>query len=655
MNDVRNKIILVDDIISNLDQGRNILKPFYEVYPASSAAKMFAYLEKFVPDLILMDIEMPEMNGYEAIVKLKEDERYADIPVIFLTAKSDEESEHDGFDLGAADYVKKPFSAKLLLKRIENQLLIAQQKADLAAALNVAKNASRAKSNFLANMSHEIRTPLGAIAGMTKIASKTDNIEKLRYCLSNIEASSMHLLGIINDILDVSKIEAGKLDLYHTSFSLDKMTLKVYSLIAEKVESKQIKFNIFLGTGMDVYYVGDELRLSQVITNLLSNAVKFTPANGKIVLSAGETEKTDDYCVLRFSVKDTGIGISEEQRGRLFTAYEQAKSSTTYNFGGTGLGLSISKSIVEQMGGAIWIESEVGKGSEFIFTVKLQRSEERKDALLADNIEPTAVKLLAALADADERAYFTSVVGSFGITHVDEAANTAQAIALAATAREKDKRPYDIIFADCALTDEKDGEQLKNENIIVVAAFLNWNKSEQVLKNPGIRDFILRPLLPSVILGSINKAIGEGGKGVKDIEPKTIKTPDFSDISLLLAEDTEINRDIFISLLEETRLQIVTAENGRIAVDKFKSDPDSYDLIIMDVQMPEMDGYEATKAIRALGSERAKKIPIIAMTASVQKDDIQMGLDCGMNDYLTKPIDVDMVVEKIRRYQYLSG
>ena len=659
MSDIRNKIILVDDIKANLDQGRNILKAFYEVYPASSAAKLFSYLEKVIPDLILLDIEMPEMNGYEAIKVLKADERYADIPVIFLTAKSDEISEREGFDLGAADYVAKPFSAPRLFKRIENQLLIARQKMDLKAALAAAENASFAKGSFLANMSHEIRTPINAIIGMAGIAAGSDDIEKLKYCLANIEASSAHLLGIVNDILDISKIEAGKFELDATPLNVEKMLIKVCRFVIDKIERKSIAFNITLDPNMNMHYEGDELRLSQVVTNLLSNAVKFTPVDGKIELTVNEIERGGDYCVLRFSVKDTGIGMTGEQVSRLFTAFEQAESSTARKFGGTGLGLVISKNIVEKMDGRIWVESEIGKGSDFIFEVRLRRREKQDDAIVYRNIKPADIKLLFASPDAEIKGHFKAIINSFGMT-ADEAVNIAQAVDFATTAKQTEEYPYDVVFIDDSLANEKGVDFVRNlraqtDNVVVMTSFLNWNKCEQELKGVGVNKFMTKPLFPSSILNLINEAIGNTVKTLNITSEQTAEMPDFSDVTLLLAEDVEINREIFTSLLQETKLNIDIAENGRIAVEKFKSDPDRYDMIIMDVQMPEMDGYEATKAIRALGVRNADSIPIIAMTANVFSEDIKRCLDCGMSDHLSKPIEVDAVIRKINFYRSARG
>ena len=643
-NDVRKKIILVDDVKSNLDQGRQILKNQYEVYPALSASKLFEYLEKISPDLILLDIAMPDMNGYEAIKKLKADERWADIPVIFLTAKSDESSEREGFELGGSDYITKPFSAPRLVKRIENQLLIASQKKDLKAALNDAKNASFAKSSFLSNMSHEIRTPMNTILGMTMIAAKTNDVSKLKYCLSSIGSASSHLLNLINDILDISKIEGGKLELEKTSVDIEEILIKVCNLTTEKIEQKDIIFSVSLAPAMRTMFKGDELKLTQVITNLLSNAIKFTPVNGRIELDVREVTRGEDFSVLRFSLKDTGIGMTREQIGRLFTAFEQADSSTVRKFGGTGLGLAISKRIVEKMDGRIWVESEMGKGSEFIFEVRLSYPGDCRNEEMPHISD---IKLLIADPDAETRERLRAITATFGIT-ADEACNVTHTAELAANARQANK-PYDIIFMNYNLIDGGGEIQYGEENIVVITTFLNWSKNGNTLNGIGIKKFIQKPLFPSLVLKAINSAAGIS-EDVSQESLNTAEVPDFSGITLLLAEDVEINREIFISLLEETGLKTDTAETGKDAVEKFKQNPDKYSMIIMDVQMPEMDGYEATRTIRSLEYDRAGTIPIIAMTANVFKEDIQKCLDCGMTDHVGKPIEPDVIIKKIAHY-----
>ena len=545
------------------------------------------------------------------------------------------------------------FILKKLVRKTESELLKKDQL--LIAAKEEALKNSRAKSEFLSRMSHEIRTPMNAIIGVTKIADNSNDISKLRYCLDIIGTSSAQLLNLINDILDMSKIEAGKFELDFAPVNIEKMLMKVCNLVIDKTEQKGQKLNISLDKNMSIHYIGDELRLSQVITNLLSNAVKFTPEKGVITMTVEERQKEVNYSILRFSVADTGIGMTKEQIGRLFTSFEQADGSITRRFGGTGLGLAISKSIVKKMNGKIWGESEPDKGSVFTFEVKLERSQKQGGTVIFDGITPSDLKLLIVDNDNDIRRHIISVVDNFGI-HTDEAENGETAVRLVETAKEIQK-PYDVVFIDYDLPDMNGietanvmGRMIDKNTVIVMTSFSKWNEIQDLAGNAGIHRFISKPLFPSSILDVINEIVGNT---IKNLELETgakEEAPDFSDISLLLAEDVEINREIFITLLENTNVKTDIAENGLITVQKFKDNPEKYDIIIMDVQMPEMDGYEATRVIRAFDNPKAKSIPIIAMTANVFKEDVEKCIACGMNDHLAKPIDVKAVVEKISLY-----
>jgi len=496
---------------------------------------------------------------------------------------------------------------------------------------------------------------MNAIIGMTKIAETTDDVEKLKYCLATIGTSSTHLLGIINDVLDMSKIEAGKFELESAPFNVEKMLMKVCNLVADKTEANHQRLAVDLDNNICLNYIGDELRLSQVLTNLLSNAVKFTPEHGAITLSVNETSKVGDISILRFSIKDTGIGLTEEQISRLYTSFEQADGSISRRFGGTGLGLAISKNIVEKMNGKIWTVSEYGNGSEFIFEVELLRSS-HQDKVIFDGIRPEDINLLLVEGDAEIRKHFKSITDKFGI-HTDEADNSQAAIALTEASYEKCK-PYDIIFLDYHMPG-MDGleiaktltDRIDKNTAIIITSFLEWGRIESNAAAIGVNRYITKPLFPSSILDTINEVVGNTLKNlnIKADVPKAL--PDFSDMKILLAEDIDINQEIFIALLEGTKLQIDAASNGVQTVAKFRENPDKYDMIIMDIQMPEMDGYEATRIIRSMDFARAKEIPIIAMTANAFKEDVERCLACGMNDHLAKPIDEKMVIEKMELYR----
>jgi signal transduction histidine kinase/CheY-like chemotaxis protein len=401
--------------------------------------------------------------------------------------------------------------------------------------------ASRAKSSFLATMSHEMRTPMNAIIGMTSIGKNAQNTERKDYALDKIEDAAVHLLSVINDVLDISKIEANKLELAPVEFNLEKMLQKIVNIINFRMDEKRQKFNLNIDKNIPRYVIGDDHRLSQVIMNLLSNAVKFSPEEGEIGLDVTLTGENDGIYELRITVSDNGIGINPEQQAKLFSAFEQADSGITRKFGGTGLGLSISKHIVELMGGKIWVESEFEKGSKFIFTVKVERGKKNVASMLAPgiNVENTRVS-------AED-----------------------------------------------------------------------------------------------------NESSDAGGKGIEEGGRFTGKR-------MLVAEDVEINREIIISLLEDTGIVIDCAVNGQEAVDMIAASPDKYDVILMDVQMPKMDGLEATRKIRKLTARRFEYLPIIAMTAHVFMSDIEECLLAGMDDHIGKPIDIEDVLKKLHNYLYAS-
>ena len=513
-------IFVVDDSITNLSMAESVLEEKYNVLTMISAAKMFEILNKVRPDLILLDVAMPDMSGFDVMKQLKANELFSDIPVIFLTALTDSFNEAYGIELGAVDFITKPFSESVLLHRINHHLNIDELIRERTKKLEEANAASRAKGDFLSNVSHEMRTPLNAIIGMTTIGKKAADIEGKNSALNKIGDASSHLLNVINDVLDMAKIEANKLVLAPIDFNFERMLQKIMTVVNFRVDEKQQILTLNVDKNIPRFIIGDEQRLMQVIINLMSNATKFTPFGGKIHLDVSLLEEKDGCCNVRIEVADNGIGISSVQQANLFQSFVQADSGTSSKYGGTGLGLIISKRIVELMGGRIWIESELGKGSKFIFTINVQCSS---------------------------------------------------------------------------------------------------NVSGDINDDPGVE---------------------------RDMDAGDT-SDDFSGKKLLLAEDIEINREILMSLLENTGIEIDCAENGIEALEMIKASPDKYDIVFMDVQMPKMDGHEATRQIRVLG---CAKIPIIAMTANVFREDITACLNAGMDDHLGKPLDIYRVLEMLRKF-----
>ena len=512
---------------------------------------------------------------------------------------------------------------------------------------------SKQKSAFLANMSHEIRTPMNAIIGMTYIGKTADDISRKNYCLDKIENASQHLLGVINDILDMSKIEANMFELSSEEFNFEKMLQRVISIVGFRAEEKKQIISVYVDKSIPRILIGDDQRLAQVITNLFGNAVKFTPEGGSIKLDTRFIGEDNGICKIRITVKDSGIGISEEEQKRLFHSFQQADSTTSRRFGGTGLGLVISKNVVELMGGNIELESEPGKGSSFSFTFKAKRCS-KNTSLSELGINWDNVTVMAVDDDKEILDYFCEIMKGFG-ANCDTAISGKDALT-----HVENNGMHHIYFIDWKMPDMdgltlakelKTRSEFPDDTIIIMISAAEWSNIADEAKKAGINKFLSKPLFPSAIADAISEAIG-----VQHLEEE--KKADYSGIfegfKILIAEDVEINREIISTLVEPTLLKMDCAENGIEAVAMFEKSFDDYDLILMDVQMPEMDGFQATRKIREFEADiladQPRQIPIIAMTANVFREDIENCISAGMNDHIGKPIDVQEFFNTIRKY-----
>ena len=548
-------------------------------------------------------------------------------------------------------------NADSLIRWHDGQLVHMQHSVDITESVKLQReleDASRAKSDFLSRMSHEIRTPLNAIIGMNNIAMNNDDIERMRHCHERIDNASRHLLGIINDILDMSKIEADKFELSMTEFDLEKMLINVTNVVNFRTDEKSQNLVLSLSDDIPTFIISDDLRLAQVVTNLLTNAVKFTPEHGTVVLAIDKLAETKEDITLKFSVEDTGIGISEEQQSRLFTSFEQADGGISRKFGGTGLGLAISKRIVEFLGGTIWIESELGHGAKFIFTITAQKGRQKTRTKLSTQLRRENVRMLLVDDSRETREYFANFMQAQKL-HCDVAEGGLEALECINT---KGENFYNIYFVDWQMP-EMDGIELTRkikektgENSIVIMISANdWNNVRDEAVSAGVKHFIPKPLFPSAIINTINECFGLESVREELGEQTRFETHrSYHDHKLLVVEDVEINREIIAAILDESGVQLDFAENGILAVSKFEEHADEYSLILMDVQMPEMDGFEATRRIRAMQKLKAQEIPIIAMTAHVFQEDVLKCLEAGMNDHIGKPIDSDVLFEKLRLY-----
>ena len=449
----------------------------------------------------------------------------------------------------------------------------------------------------------------------------------------------------------MSKIEAGKFELSPVEFNFEKMLQRVVNVVTFRVNEKHQNLKINIDSAIPKALICDAQRLAQVITNLLGNAVKFTPDEGSITLDTKYLGRKGNVCTIEIRVTDTGIGISPEQQNNLFQSFHQADSDTTRKFGGTGLGLSISKNIVELMGGNIWAESELGVGSSFGFTIHALRGTTGRRKMLCSDINWDNVSILVVDDDPDVLDHFSKLMNEFGVT-CDTAASGHEALKLV-----EQHGAYNINFFDWKMP-EIDGVELANElkkrttladnSFVIMISAADWSEIEYEAKKAGVDKFLSKPLFPSDIADIINECLGIDQEKVEEAQAAVDGV--FADRHILLAEDIEINREIIIALLGPTLLNIDCAENGTAAVRMFKQAPEKYDLIFMDVQMPEMDGLEATRIIRATGLPNAESIPIIAMTANVFREDIEKCLEAGMNDHIGKPLDFETTLEKLCHY-----
>jgi signal transduction histidine kinase/DNA-binding response OmpR family regulator len=518
----------------------------------------------------------------------------------------------------------------------------------LSEALAAAEEANKAKTAFLSNMSHEIRTPMNAIIGLDSLALRIEDLPaEAREYLIKIGESAHHLLGLINDILDMSRIESGRMVIRKEEFSFRNMLEQINTMVMSQCDEKGLRYECKMLGGVSDYYIGDDMKLKQVLINILSNAIKFTNAPGSVMLTVERTNLFEDHSTIKFCIKDTGIGMDKEFIPKIFDAFTQENSGRSNKYGSTGLGMAITKNMIELMNGTVSVESEKGVGTEFTVIISLNNSNNQGPSTYFINQKDMRILVVDDEEVAAEHARI--ILDEAGIK-ADTCYDGQTALKMLEVQHAKHE-PYNLVLLDWKMP-EMDGvevarkirEQYDKETTVIILTSFNWDEILEEAIHSGVDSFLAKPLLASNVLDEFERIARKNNMTLF----KEKKRAELKGRRILMAEDVFINAEIMKQLITIREAEIDHAENGRIALEMFEESPvGHYDVILMDVRMPEMDGLEATEAIRKLNRSDAKTIPIIAMTANAFDEDVQRSLQVGMDAHLTKPVESERLYQTL--------